>query len=430
MSVQFEFEWVDAGPSPDSASRDSMARLSIRAGDSNVTLVRDRRTNSYIDHVIVPLIYVAEWIATNWWHIWYETADLSNQGLDFESRHNLAYVGNGFCLPNITMISVTEERVNLRWKKEKPQYSQIEFVDQGDVTIDRSELDATLRRVVDAVLERFRTSSNAELVVKWLQERWSLINSIDVDEREFCRAVALTGRDPFDVPDPLADEIVEFWKRTDPSLRQDALACVRDGSLSDMRQWLDESLATLSAIDGGKDWSEVRARASLSPMPSGEPWMQGYDRARSIRSLIGNSSDRFDFPACGPLALGHGDTMSPFRRIQGLVASDAPSCITVNRHEAGCRFLRARALGDYMIRSNECPGVLCSLDTEQQGRTRAFAAEFLAPSESLRVRLAGTSVDGNEIDNLALEFGVSSQLIIHQLENHGLVSSRNPYALV
>ena len=49
---------------------------------------------------------------------------------------------------------------------------------------------------------------------------------------------------------------------------------------------------------------------------------------------------------------------------------------------------------------------------------RAFAAEFLAPSSALRSRLARPVVDGDDMDELAAEFGVSSLVIEHQVRNH------------
>ena len=56
--------------------------------------------------------------------------------------------------------------------------------------------------------------------------------------------------------------------------------------------------------------------------------------------------------------------------------------------------------------------------SECQQRNLAFAAEFLAPSSGLRSRLSGSVVDGEDIDGLAVEFGVSSQVVEHQIANH------------
>ena len=51
---------------------------------------------------------------------------------------------------------------------------------------------------------------------------------------------------------------------------------------------------------------------------------------------------------------------------------------------------------------------------------RAFAAEFLAPSASLRAKIAHSVVDDEQVDELAEEFGVYAQVILHEIENHGI----------
>jgi Zn-dependent peptidase ImmA (M78 family) len=51
---------------------------------------------------------------------------------------------------------------------------------------------------------------------------------------------------------------------------------------------------------------------------------------------------------------------------------------------------------------------------------RAFAAEFLVPHEMLKRELSGAMIGEDEIDDLAVEYGVSTFVIRHQIENHQL----------
>ena len=94
--------------------------------------------------------------------------------------------------------------------------------------------------------------------------------------------------------------------------------------------------------------------------------------------------------------------------------------MTAQRGESGKRFLVARALGDYLGRFAPGMGMLSSLATDRQAQSRAFAAEFLVPAESLRRRLSSDSVDAERTDELAQEFRVSSELIRRQIQNHDL----------
>ena len=110
VNVRFRFGWVDAGPSPDKVSQSTMAALSVEAGGSTVTSVLDRTNRIYSDAVVVPLFSVAEWLITNWWYLWYEIEDTGQQRPEFESRHNLAFAGDGFVLPSLTVTPTSRLR--------------------------------------------------------------------------------------------------------------------------------------------------------------------------------------------------------------------------------------------------------------------------------------------------------------------------------
>ena len=186
-----------------------MAELSIEAGNATVTAVVDRRNRSYRDHVIVPLYHVAEWLVTNWWHIWYEVADTREQRPDFEFRHNLAFAGDGFVLPNLHLVPESG-RMHLRWTRCKPRHARIEFVDESETIVEQPQLEQQLRTIVEAVLERIRGVSGDDSAVRTLEDAWDAVNGLDPEEQEFSRAAALLGVDPHDVPDAVAAAIISF----------------------------------------------------------------------------------------------------------------------------------------------------------------------------------------------------------------------------
>ena len=426
MTVRFQYEWVDVVPSSDKTNQHTMAELSIEAGGATVTSVHDRRNRIHRSHVVVPLLNVAEWLVSNWWHLWYEVADTSEQKPGFEQRHNLAFAGDGFVLPKLTMVPASE-RVHLHWTRWAPRHARVEFVEEAETYVDRAELEAEFRSIIDAVLERLRSVPDSRAALESLDKAWEAINTLDADEREFGCAAALLGMDPFDVQDSMANEIVAFWERTEPSIREDALASADEGSLSRVSAWLDDALATLAQADNENAWAEIRR--VLPPVQAAEPWRQGYELANWLRGHLDIGDGRFDFQSDGPLAVCHHEATAPCSRIQGLVAASAPTCVTTRRNETGTRFLLARALGDYFGRPEPGFGILSSLFTDRQALSRAFAAELLAPAESLRVRLEHKSPEHETIDELGQEFGVSSQLILHQIENHNLptpIASRSP----
>ena len=398
-----------------------MATLSVEAGGTIVTSVLDRGNRIYSNEVVVPLFSVAEWLVTNWWHLWYEIEDTGEQRPEFASRHNLAFAADGFVLPSLTMTAASGP-MQLRWAPYKPQHARIEFVDGGSERVARDELESEFRNLIDAVIERLHGRSDTAPAANNLARDWNAVNGLDADEIEFSRAAALLGLDPFDVQDDVADGIVAFWARTEPSLREDALATASEhAQLPWLAAWFDGVLQALEAEEHGNDWADVR-RALPPARPGLEPWTRGYTLAHATRERVAANGGRFDFSPSGPLTIPHQPSQPPSTRIHGLVAAKTPACVTVPRGQTGTRFLIARALGEFLGRTTPGASLLSSLSTDQQAQSRAFAAEFLAPAEVLRQRLARNDLEPDRADDLAQEFGVSSQLIRHQVRNHDLAT--------
>lgn len=416
MSFRVEFDWVEALPSTDRVAEATMAALTITVNGRCVTSVLDRRSRSCRDHVVTPLAYVAEWIVSNWWRLFHEVEDETPRQ-DFAEAHDLSLVGDGFLLPRLTIVP-TQQTMRLRWIPYRPSHSDIEFMGQGEARVDRPDLEEALSRIVEAAQDRLDCNG---LALDLLQQDWAAIQTMDDDEREFCRAAALLGEDPFAVAQPLADRIIDFWRCSEPAIREDALATANGAGLVPLAKWLGDALRSLGSANGGTAWAQVRDALPLAATSAKRPYQRGYDLARAVRAQLAVRTDRYEFSTTGPEALPAVEMRPPASRIHGVVAADSPACANAARGNAK-RFLLARAVGDYVGRSAPGPAILSGLATERQAQTRAFAADFLAPEAALRKRLRRSHVYPDEVDDLALEFGVSSYVIRHQIENHGLAT--------
>ena len=334
----------------------------------------------------------------------------------FAEAHDLAFVGEGYLLPSLTIVP-TPQQMRLRWQRRQPSHSTIEFTEQGEALVDRYELEGVLRHLVEVVLDRLAGDG---VTGEFLNNEWSAIQGMDEDEREFCRAAALLGQDPFAVPQPLAEQLIDFWHRAEPTIREDALATANGAgfaSLARLAGWLTEVLQSLSTTRGG-NWVDFRGALPMST--AREPYRRGYDLARAARGQLGQPSERYEFSTTGPEAIPCAATQPPTSTIQGVVAANSPACALTDGRETSKRFLLARALGDYLGRAEQGPAILSGLATDRQAQSRAFAAEFLAPADDLRQRLGRALVPPDVVDDLALEYDVSSYVVRHQIENHHL----------
>ena len=366
------------------------------------------------------MLSVAEWLVSNWWHLWYEVADTGYPRPGFESRHDLAHAGDGFLLPRLEMLP-DADRIELRWSKWNPPSSRIEFIGEGRAVVGREALESEFKRLIEAVLARLGGIPHGTDHCEFLSSDWAAINSLEADEAEFVQAAALLGIDPFDVKDSVANTIVKFWETAQPSIRREALASADEQSLASVGRWLDDSLARLEESDHGAGWGAVRE--AVPAAQSGSPWKRGHALADNVRHHLGVGEGKVEFDSSGPLALPNLPLQTPCKRIQGLVASNAPTCVTApSSRETGKRFLLARALGDYIGRTQPGPGILSSLLTDRQAQSRAFAAQFLAPADSIRDRLEDQHPEDGLIDEIGSEFGASSEVIRRQINNHHLVA--------
>ena len=410
-----EFDWVEASLSTDLLAQATMAALTITVDGRVVTSVLDHRSRSCRKHVVVPLVTVAEWLVGNWWRLFHEIEDERTPRDGFAEAHDLSFAGDGFLLPRLT-IAPTPRKMRLRWEKDRPAYSEIEFMDQGDAYVDRQDLEIAVQGIVDATQDRL---ASAGLKAEFLQRDWAAIQAADHEETEFCRAAALAGQDPFGVPDLLATQIIEFWQRAEPSIREDALATANGVGLAPLADWLTGTLARVDTVDGGESWADVR---EALPAPAAEPpYLPGYAFAQATHAQLAFGSPPYDFVATGPAAVPSIELPLPTRRIQGVVAACNPACAMEARGTSK-RFLQGRALGDYLGRSRPTPALLSGLATNRQAQSRAFAAEFLAPSVWLRRRIRQRHVHAEQIDELAEEAKVSTYVIRHQIVNHGLAT--------
>lgn len=425
MSI-FEYTWLDdAEPYPDKAAEHTMAHLKIcLAEDDDVaTYLYDRYKKELANDITVPLVRVAEWLVGNWFHIWHEVGTTHGESrLGFASRHDLSYAGNGFVLPRIIFGPLGEDEIGVKVQPWKYRHAAVEFLCDGEYTMSRIALEKAFGSLIEDVIKRLRQQ---ETSYEFLETEWQVIQSLDQEEREFCQAAAMLGLDPFNLDPETAGHIADIWNGSDPLIRNDMMLCADVDSLDEVCGWVKDSIefANESASKSGADWSAVRNEVRNHSQDQFKlPWTHGYNDARAVREVLGKRMDHFPIEESGVHAIWSEEKESPSPRIEGCVADDSPSCIVVHKYGVGKRFILARALGDYIGREQfDGPVILNRLNTPRQARSRAFAAELLAPSEWLRDKVGNVQyVDSDIVDELAGKLEVSSLLVAHQLENHGI----------
>ena len=238
MSLGLDYEWVEVAASPDPLVDCTMAKLRILVNGQVVTAVEDDQGER--DHVLVPLHQVAEWLVSNWHPLCHEPENNGDpQRPGFDSRHDLAFAGDGFILPSLS-ITPTGRATVLRWRPSKPAFSEIEFTRGGEERVSNDQFEHACSSLIDAVLHKMRADNVPSTA---LEEAWRGVRGLDDEERHFARAAALLGEDPFDLDDSVANDIVAFWQEVPQSLCSDALAASDAEFLQPARRWIEHGLA-------------------------------------------------------------------------------------------------------------------------------------------------------------------------------------------
>ncbi len=263
--------------------------------------------------------------------------------------------------------------------------------------------------------------------------------SADEEDLQFCRTAAGLGWDPYALNQDMRCRILELAEKLGSLLDEAVPAIVADGPYED---WFSV-VHTIANAKRDNSLALDRLRSlgdAVRPYIGTEthPWELGCDCARKLRELLG--LDGAALPTTPEIAEALGEDAESIERVttSRLDSDRMPAMVDgiITRDDHGTPAFAFRQLSDERRRFHFCRAlseVLLSPDTdtlltrahsERQQRNRAFAAEFLAPSSGLRSRVSRRVVDGDDIDELGTEFGVSSLVIEHQIRNHGIARVR------
>ena len=432
--LTFEFDWADPLGAKGPELRATWAYLKILVDGAPITRMLDERANTVRDGIYIPLYPLAEWFATHWWSINYEIPSPSRAADEaFSQRHSNVRFREGYAIPRLLFHS-TGTGVSIRWYRERLSRAGCEFLDEGQVTVPSGDFQAEIIRLIEATLERM---NSAGVVGTLLQDEWKEIseNGYDEDVRPFCVAAAQLGLDPYSTDDEMAGRIIGISETIPGAIRDEFLAVARAEQLVSDAASVASALASVDT--GDSDLSNLQsAREALGRLDisNAPPWQQGYDAARALRrtwqlngeriasveqfgSWLGADATRlraaiFDLEPEAPFDAAVGSNTAGHPRF-GLVRTARPESRL---------FDFSRALFELLHSPDAGPALVTRSASAVQMRNRAFAAEFLAPAETLRGLVHGSLVWPEQIDELSDQFGVSSFVIRHQLKNHRIAT--------
>jgi hypothetical protein len=443
--LSIECEWIDQPLAADVLERRTWARIALTAAGRSVSRIWDRDAQAERASLYLPAFPLAQWIIANWWAIQYEPVPpnatgrfLSSEGdwtahqFDWLQRHCLRAAESGLMLPNACFYS-DGRNVVIDWSADdQDAYPRMTgyFVESGGVCLDSREVRRELREFVANVILRIEDINDVRAIA--LKRNWEAIVAADPDEEAFCRAAGRMGLDPYALstwePDVL--ELLEgsLGNNLDQPIVVDFLEATDKTTAVSLWQWVNETRVVL-------DLQGSAVPASLRVPITRTPAKMGYQLAMRVREAMGSQSqgpldqvaDAATVSGIKPLLFTERNHLSSasVKAAVGWRAGIEPVVAgPTQTRKDNARFLEARALFHAAFACQSGPRLITESRTWDQQASRAFAAELLAPRHELRERL-NDSEPFQEPDqfeaNLAAEYGVSTKVIRHQLENVGII---------
>ena len=428
-TITFDTEWHDGAGIKGAELSATFASLRIRIDDQPVTRVLDSRARTVRDSVYVPLYPLAEWLVANWWFLACEFDNPTKAAdHDFRRRHALGTHTEGYALPDLRIVP-TGTHTFLEWSRRTSTSSKIDFLENGRASVEVVTFQEASSDLIERVIRRLR---DFDIHDTFLQTEWESIQGADVEEATFLETAAGLGWDPYDLDEDQQGQVARLAQELGP-------LCSEAASIMDASRLLDESSKIVAALETARTTEKNRLQLqSLGPILEARgstgsyPWRVGWVLARQARQRL--KLDGQPVPTLESLAEALGidgealeqatqpmSALDGFRLMDGVVAEGPRGTISLGlrgKSEQGRRFAFCRALAEVMTSGGDA--LLTGGVTDRQRSNRAFAAEFLAPASGLRQRISEPVVDPDEVDELAEEFGVSTLVIVHQIENQGI----------
>ena len=421
--MRFSVEWIGGGLNRSAEERATLCKLGIYIQGQNACRFIDYVSNEETESLVVPAVHLAEGLATDWWIIF--------GGRDRD--HGIRRYRTGFALPDLHFRTdgSTFEVTGKNFHSDNPHLG---FRSDGAETLPRDAAESELSRFIQAVVDRLADEGvrNSEVAACWSR----VVESCKDPERAFCEAAGALGLDPYAISDDDAcfieqandifskESLIEFLAGIKTEERSASV-------LERVRQMESRPAEAVSLPELGGIAIQVEGLTGHDQVD--RLWAAGYRAARACRQVLNLGSD-YRFPSYMTLAKKLGAArFEPAQLFDGVRAlvSCPDGDIRVHLHDHGRdssediaersnNFAFARAVGDAVCFRNTTPwSVVNDLHyAERQATGRAFAAEFLAPVESV-VEMK----EDREVEDIADEFSVSSSVINYQILNQANIEA-------
>jgi hypothetical protein len=438
MSTPFEIvieEWISDEVS-DPQMRATAAEISIRVGSHYVTEVEDHRAQTVRRSIRVSAGLMASWLLSNWWRLRWEPfkAPGRPENLDWQLSHSLAAAGGGYVWPPLTLASDGANvlvRCDGQTKSDSADVAPIRYLNSFSENVLSTNFERSVMGFVERVIERldstgFRQTLIHQLWAETLAERQNLG---DTARRKL---EALLGLDP-DENDVLVSGLLSRWQeQVGKDCLEEIAAATESTSVENVLRTSERAATTVRTYAEIADFDRVKASLEAR-IPHNEPmpWQRGRKAAYLVREVWGLGTKPVPTEVIAArlnlskVELDKDQGHIPFSFALRGNTDKSVGIVLSRRYPQSRRFDIARLIGDHLVfRTEDAWKPATRSLTDRQRFQRAFAAEFLCPSDELVRRYEG-HIDLDDLDDettrISEEFNVSQKLVLNHFANRNLI---------
>ena len=426
-SFSVDLQWpANPGRGGNPLLDESVARLQMMVGDKSVTAYETEKgvKNPYLH---IPLYFLIEWLAFNWWSFLYEPRKLDKEDAehDFRARHWIGMARNGFALPDVTF-SPAGEKIEIVARSCFLRFAQLSFTEAAAASVPTDTVRSELSKLIDRVLARLRENG---VETSPAHEAWQRVTETTEEEEAYCRLLGSMGLSPY-VSHPELDEALDrIAGRISKTMLTDLCEATSIGNFGRAAELTDGISQALSQAKPIQLHDLLKAQRPFDTTRRAYEW--GYRATDAARSALGIAHDdpsgakaffeRLKFDPNTGIQVGlEAVNISPIVSAAVAREDDAMQLSLAGTNSAHRKFAAARGSFLAWSQTSKCSRLVTTARTRDQQASRAFAAELLAPAKYLKKRLGDrTEVSAFTLDKISEEMGIASTVVHYQAKNNG-----------
>jgi hypothetical protein len=403
----------------------SIARFQMTVGEKTLTAYQADSGEKNL-HLSIPVYYLVEWLALNWWSFLYEPRKLDREEAeqDFRSRHWLGNARNGFALPD-AMFSPSGDKIEIISRPAYLRFAQLNFYEAVTASVSTDEVRSAFISLIEEVLKRL---SEHGVTKSTAHEAWDRVTKTTKEEETYCRLIGSMGLSPY-IAHPEIDAAMD---RIAAKISESMLSDLCDATnLGTFNRAVDLTGAIAKAFAKAKTRHINKLLAAQKPADTlARAYEWGYHATDAAREAFGIAHDdpsgataflerlQID-PSAGSEP---GADANAFSVISGAITreGDDAQLSLAGSNSARRKFAAVRASFLTWSDSKQSSRLVTTARTRDQQASRAFAAELLAPAKFLKKRLGERGeVSPFTLDKISDEIGVAPNVVHYQAKNHG-----------